>query len=82
MFRLVRERCRGAGAAAVIITHDLNLAAEFGDNIVMLKGGAVAAAGPPSQVLTAENILDVFGVDVMLDENPTSKKVRVTALFS
>lgn len=81
MFRLVRERSRSCNASAVVITHDLNLAVEFADEIVMLKGGRITAIGPPPDVLTKENISDVFGVDVMLDENPASRKVRVTAVY-
>lgn len=81
MFRLVRERCRSCNASAVVITHDLNLAAEFADEILMLKDGKVAAYGEPREVLTAENIEDVFGVKVLLDENPASGNVRVTNVF-
>ena len=81
MFRLVRERCVSAGASAIVITHDLNLASEFADEMLMLKGGTVFAEGTPKEVLTAENVREVFGVDVLLDENPASGKVRVTAVF-
>ncbi len=81
MFRLVRERCRSENASAVVITHDLNLASEFADEIVMLKNGRVVAKGTPADVLTAENIRDVFAVDVMLDKNPASGSVRVTNVF-
>jgi iron complex transport system ATP-binding protein len=81
MFRLVRERCKNAGASAVVITHDLNLAAEFADEILMLKDGRVAARGTPQQVLSAENIRDVFSVNVMLDQNPSSGNVRVTSVY-
>ena len=81
MFKLVRARCRSCNASAVVITHDLNLAAEFADEILMLKDGKVAAYGEPREVLTAENIEDVFGVKVLLDENPASGNVRVTNVF-
>jgi iron complex transport system ATP-binding protein len=81
MFRLVRERCRNAGASAVVITHDLNLAAEFADRILVLKDGKVFAFGEPESVLTSENITSVFGVNVLLDENPVSRNIRVTTLF-
>lgn len=81
MFRLVRERCVSAGASAIVITHDLNLASEFADEMLVLKGGTVFAEGTPKEVLTAENVREVFGVDVLLDENPASGKVRVTAVF-
>jgi len=81
MFRLVRERCREKGASAIVITHDLNLAAEFADRVLLLSGGRVLTAGPPAEVLTVENISSVFAVDVLLDENPVTGNVRVTGLF-
>ncbi len=81
MFRLVRDRCRSCASSAVVITHDLNLAAEFADEIILLKDGRIAAKGTPTEVLTAENIRDVFSVNVLLDENPASGNVRVTSVF-
>jgi len=81
MFRLVRERCRNAGASAIVITHDLNLASEFADKIVLLKDGKVFASGATADVLTKENLAEVYGVQVLLDANPASGKVRVTTVF-
>lgn len=81
MFRLIRERCMSGNYSAMVITHDLNLAAEFADEIVLLKDGRIYAKGAPSEVLTAENLADVFGVSVLLDANPASGKVRVTTVY-
>ena len=81
MFKLVRERCGESGAAAVVITHDLNLAAGFADRILLLKDGKIVATGTPHQVLTGENLQTVYNVQVLLDENPASGKVRVTTVF-
>ena len=81
MFRLVRERCRSCNASAVVITHDLNLAAEFADRILLLNGGRLFALGDPNEVLTAENINAVFGVNVLLDKHPASHNPRVTTLY-
>jgi len=52
------------GAAALIVVHDLSLAALVADRIVVLRGGAVVADGPPGSVLTAELIRDVYRVPV------------------
>ena len=81
MFRLVRERSREHSASAVVITHDLNLAAEFADDVVLLKNGEIFAFGPPAEVLSSANISSFFHVSVLLDENPASGKVRVTAVY-
>lgn len=82
MFRLVRERCQTCRAAAIVITHDLNLAAEFADEIILLKNGAIFTKGVPEEVLTDENLWEVFGVRVLLDANPASGKRRVTTIFN
>jgi len=81
MFRLVRERCRDANASAIVITHDLNLAAEFADLVMLLRGGEVFAFGRPDEVLTESNLNEVYNVQVLLDANPASGKVRVTTVY-
>jgi iron complex transport system ATP-binding protein len=81
MFRLVRKRCRETDCSAVVITHDLNLAAEFADRIMLLKDGAVFGQGEPADVLTASNIQAVFAVRALLDANPASGNVRVTTIY-
>jgi len=81
MFRLVRERCDKDGASAIVITHDLNLAATFADEIILLKDGKIYANGKPQDVLTKENVRSVYQVSVLLDENPVSNKVRVTTVY-
>lgn len=81
MFRLVRERCAEGKASAIVITHDLNLASEFADKIILLAGGRILAKGNPETVLTEENLAEAFNVRVLLDENPVSRKRRVTTIF-
>ena len=81
MLRLVKERCEREDAAAIVITHDLNLASEFADEIVLLKNGAIQSKGTPEKVLTEDNLQKVFNVKVLLDENPHSGKRRVTTIY-
>ncbi|HEU5235977.1 MAG TPA: ABC transporter ATP-binding protein, partial [Pyrinomonadaceae bacterium] len=47
MLRLIRNRCDRGDAAAVVVTHDLNLAAEFADRVMLLKDGNAVAIGAP-----------------------------------
>jgi iron complex transport system ATP-binding protein len=81
MFRLVRRRCESGESAAVVITHDLNLASEFADEILLLEKGRIIAKGAPAAVLTGENLRKAFGVEVLLDQNPASGKIRVTTVY-
>lgn len=81
MIRLVRERCSGCGAAALVITHDLNLASEFADDLIFMKSGKIVAQGSVEEVLTPENIRTVFGVESLVDRNPVGVGRRVTLVF-
>ena len=50
------------GVVTVGVVHDLNLAARFADQILMMNGGRLVAHGPPTEVLTPERIAQVFGI--------------------
>ncbi len=47
--------------AVLVVTHDVNLASQFADRVVLLDAGAVVAAGTPAQVLTREVLSPVYG---------------------
>jgi iron complex transport system ATP-binding protein len=66
---LVRELAR-SGVGVLVVLHDLDLAAAFSDRMVLLEGGRVVADGPPSQVLDAELLGRVFGVEAHVDAAP------------
>ncbi len=59
MAGLVKSR----GMTAILAMHDLNLAARFADQIVMLHQGRLFCAGTPDMVLTRDNIRTVYGVE-------------------
>jgi iron complex transport system ATP-binding protein len=59
----VRNFTDAADVVTVGVVHDLNLAARFADQIILLDRGRVVGCGPPSHVLTQENIRNVFAVE-------------------
>ncbi|MFV2019275.1 ABC transporter ATP-binding protein [Micromonospora sp. LOL_023] len=64
----------------VVALHDLNLAARYCDHVVILDYGQVVAAGSPETVLTPELIESVYGVEVLVDREPSTDVLRVTYL--
>ena len=58
------RRCADEGAGVVVVLHDLALAARFADDLLVMKAGAVIAAGPAETVLTAEVLAEAYGVEV------------------
>ena len=75
---LVRRRCDDRNVAAIFITHDLNLAAQYADQIMLLKQGMTIAAGKPQAVLTPNLLKQVFEVDVLVDAHPVTGVPRIT----
>lgn len=59
----VRDFAAAPDVVTVGVVHDLNLAARFADNIVVLDEGMIVASGPPADVLTAELVRKVFSVE-------------------
>jgi iron complex transport system ATP-binding protein len=57
-----------ARRGAVVVTHELELAARFADRVLLLDQGRVAAEGPPAEVLQAERIAEVYQVEARLLE--------------
>lgn len=68
------------GRTALAAIHDLDLAARFCDELVLLSEGGVVAAGRPAAVLTESEIRNAFGASVVVSENPITDTVSVTAL--
>jgi len=60
----------GQGFGVLVSLHDLNLAAQYADRIALLRGGRLLADGAPPQVLTAERIRRVWGVEASAGPDP------------
>jgi iron complex transport system ATP-binding protein len=67
--RIARDLAR-AGAGVLVVLHDLNLAAQYADRLVLMKNGKIAANGTPDVVLTEERIGEVFDVRATLVRHP------------
>lgn len=65
----------------VVALHDLNLAATFCDEVVVLRRGAVVAAGTPIEVLTTALIADVYEVDARTEVDPVTGRLAITYVW-
>lgn len=62
------------GVTVVVALHDLNLAASYADQIVVMRNGHVDSAGRPADILTGELIGRVYGVDAEVITHPRTGK--------
>lgn len=62
VLHLIREICRSQGMAAILVIHDINLAARFCDHVVALKAGRLVAQGVPAEIMTPIRLEAIFDV--------------------
>ena len=69
---LVRRLNREQGITVGWVLHDLNQAAAYSDRLVLLHDGQIVTQGTPNDVMTADTIRAVFGIDVTVMLDPDS----------
>jgi iron complex transport system ATP-binding protein len=67
---LIRTLHKEQNLTVLSVTHDLNLAAEYCDTVLLMSEGKVVTEGNPSQVITGEIIKTVYGADTVVSKNP------------
>lgn len=77
---LAQSLAHGGGKAVLAVLHDVSLAAAYCDRLVLLDSGRIAAQGTPAEVLTAENLLSVYGARVWVRRNPVTGQPLVLPL--
>lgn len=70
MLRLLSEITQKRNVGAVIILHDVNLAAQYCNQIVALKNGQRAAAGSPGDIMDPDILRDVFDIPMLVASHP------------
>jgi len=78
MLDLVKQLTQAADISAIVVTHELNLAAEFASRIMLMKSGELLALGQPREVLTENRLRALYGTELLVDENPVSGAPRIT----
>ncbi|MFI1147919.1 ABC transporter ATP-binding protein [Streptomyces sp. NPDC020817] len=71
---------RALPATALLVLHDLNLAASYCDRLYVLAGGRVAASGTPAQVLTEDLLAEVYGVRTRVTTRPAGAAPNIVYL--
>ncbi|PYO55843.1 MAG: iron ABC transporter ATP-binding protein, partial [Candidatus Rokuibacteriota bacterium] len=78
---LLRRLNRGAGLTIVLISHDLNLAAELCDRLLLLRSGTAVRVGSADAVLEEPTLESVYGCRVVVDKHPASRRPTVQIIW-
>ncbi|MGV2854365.1 ABC transporter ATP-binding protein [Glutamicibacter sp. AGC13] len=74
---LVHDLARRDRLAIGIVLHDLNQAAALADRLVLMKHGRVYASGTPAEVLTADNLSEVYEIPVQVLSDKQNGLLRI-----
>ena len=78
LLELLRQSTRERRMGTVLVTHEINLAADYADRLVLLKGGRILASGPPAKVMTPEVLSECFETHLIVDTHPATGNPRVS----
>ncbi|KJK52022.1 ABC transporter [Lentzea aerocolonigenes] len=68
------------GCTIVMVLHDLNLAVRYSDNLIVMKSGSIVAQGHPSEVITSDLLLDTFGLQAKVIDDPVSERPLIVPI--
>lgn len=74
---LIKRLNEGENLTVLMVSHDLNLAADYCNRLILLKQGRIFQKGSPREILTYQNIEEVYETLVVVKENPVSSKPHV-----
>ena len=64
----------------VMVSHDVNLAAMYGDHLLLLKAGQIVCLGPPHEVLNFKILEEAYDCKLLVDASPLGNLPRVTVV--
>lgn len=78
IFELIVFLSKDKGLSVVLVSHDIDLTAQYCCRVMMLKNGSIHEMGETDQVITSANIESVYDCPVLVDKNPATGKPRVS----
>ncbi|MEV0218791.1 ABC transporter ATP-binding protein [Streptomyces sp. NPDC050704] len=69
-----------SGCTVVMVLHDLNLAARYSDNLIVMREGSILAQGHPRDVITAELLQEAFGLRAMVIDDPVGDRPLIVPI--
>ncbi|MFJ7190795.1 ABC transporter ATP-binding protein [Streptomyces bacillaris] len=69
-----------SGCTVVMVLHDLNLAARYSDNLIVMRSGRILAQGHPRDVITAELLHEAFGLQAAVIDDPVGDRPLIVPI--
>jgi iron complex transport system ATP-binding protein len=80
IFRLIARLSEESRVSILVVSHDIDLVAQYCSRVLLLKGGKIHSIGEPTRVISSQNLEAVFECPVRVEENPATGRPRVNLL--
>lgn len=73
-FYEILEQLNAQGMTVLAVTHDINLAARYAKRMIAVRHGGIVLDGPPDEILTPENLHEIFEISAAVVDRPGGGK--------
>jgi len=77
IYQILKKLQKEQNLTIIVVTHDINLAAQFCERIILMGAGKIIRDGDPEEVLQFQLLQDTFGVKVYIDINPLTRSLYI-----
>ena len=77
IYKILKTLQKETNLTTIVVTHDINLAAQYCERILLMNKGEIVKDGKPDEVLQFKLLQEIFGVRVYIDINPMTKSIYV-----
>lgn len=77
LLNILKELSIKEDITVVAVLHDLNFAIEYSDYLILMDEGRIVDQGSPEEVITHDNVKDVYDIDIHIMKNPVTKRPHI-----
>jgi iron complex transport system ATP-binding protein len=77
IYQILKRLQKETQLTVIVVTHDINLAAQFCDRMILIDKGKIISDGTPDSVLKFPVLQEIFGVKVYIDINPMTDSLYI-----
>lgn len=80
VLNLLKKLNKEQGTTIILVIHDINLAARYSDEIILINKGRLSAIGNPEEVITSDNIESIYNLNVAIEKNKYTDTTYITPI--
>lgn len=80
ILNLLKKLNKEQGTTIILVIHDINLAARYSDEIILINKGEISDMGKPEDIITSDNIENIYNLKVAIEKNKYTDTTYITPI--